>query len=678
MPEPIIDELFEEDGPVTASPEELPVGEFPDDALIEMPEEPLSKRLHPDHPDNLHGKLLTALDERFQRSKRHIEQRYDDWALVDKYMRLYLDMSQPVRNADKSYTQGKKEHPYKRAIAVPLMYHVLMTRISFLFNHFTSSDPFVHLEAIDSEGWRKSRVMEARLNKDVRDTKNNIQLYQLLFDNERYGICAWKLSFEEEWEETKASSFYAPEEMSAYGIDPNEPLMQIKSRGNRWRAVNPRQLLLDTEMAAGEARKGEYIGDWTHINWLHLHKARLDRREGPYINVDQARRCRSKESRNTEGRWMEGDYEENTRTEYPLLEIYTIQWELIPTDWDLGDSDRPEVWEFAVSNQDIIVRAHRIDQGRGGFTYYIGQGDPDNHSQFTCGMGQQLIGMQQVSNFLATSHIVNARKAVNDQVIFNDDLLNKMDFKNPSAMRHIRLTREGKILNKRGMDIQNMYGQLAVTDITAQHMETLKFITADAQRMAATPDTMQGMPLPSKRTLGEIENVNQSATVRLGITAQLIDLQVVEPCMLDAVHNLTTKLDSNEIVKLTGRLMAQLGDQSHIMVNPDQIQGQYEYIARTPTMAKDPARSAAVWGNVMQTLSTAPDLLAPMPDGRALNPHAIFNEYIRTLGIDYFDQFYFEQPAQPAGGQLDPEANAEQIDKGAQSGNMVPIEEYFK
>ena len=657
-----------------------------DQPKIEVKEEPLAKRLDPEHKKNLHGRLLAELDRRYQRAKRHIEQREDDWGLVDKYMRLYLDLKQKARNSDGSYDNSKREHPYKRAIAVPLMYHIIMTRMAFLFNHFTSADPFVHLEAVSSDGFRKSRLMEARLNKDVRATNNNMRTYQMLFDNERYGLCGWKLSFEETWKKGLAGEYYTEEELMALDMEADDEEMILDTRGNRWRAIDPRTLLIDPEMSAGEASQGEFIGDRTYVNWLHISSARLSEQEGPYINVDRARRMHTKSPRNDDGRDSSGGFSntEGLSNQYPTLEVYTLQWRLIPADFGLSDCKRPEVWEFAVANEHTIIRAHKIDHGRGGFTYYVGQGDPDQHAPFTSGMGQMMIGMQQASNFLATSHYVNARKAVNDQLVYNDDLMRAADLKNPSAMRHIRLTREGKIMNKRGMDINRMYGQLAVTDITRQHMETLKFITADAQRMASTPDTMQGMPLPSKRTLGEIENVNQSATVRLGITAQLLDSQVIEPCMMDAVHNLSTKLDTMELVQLTGRLYEQLGgsqdrNAGYIPVEPGDLEGHYEYIARTPTMAKDPARSAQVWGTIMGILSTAPQLLNPMPDGKALNPHAIFNEYIRSMGVDYFDNFYFNtQPTQPQAiegqNQILPQ---DKLEEGERKGDIVPLEEYL-
>jgi hypothetical protein len=228
-----------------------------------------------------------------------------------------------------------------------------------------------------------------------------------------------------------------------------------------------------------------------------------------------------------------------------------------------------------------------------------------------------------------------------------------------------------------------MYGQLQTTNITAQHLDTHTMVLSTAQRCSATPDSVQGMPLPTKRTLGEIENLSNAASLRIGTTAQLFDSQLVAPAMKAAVENIKQFADIEEMVMLTGRLVEQLGvqdTQSPFMgVRGIDLQGDYEYIIRTPTMAKDPARNAATWGHIMTVLAQAPQLLNPMPDGRALNPHAVFNELVRALGVDYFDQFYFQtQPTPPpvvAGSTQAQIMGPEQIMKGVQAGNLVTPQE---
>lgn len=665
-----------------------PVEEGEDTLRVEFDDQPLHVKLA--NGSELHGRLVSALKDIIRDSERHVRERYDDWDQVDQYNRLYIDLSAPATLGDKSKDSSKKEMPFKGQVAVPLIYHIIQTRVANNFSLLTSSDPFAHLESYSSDGFRKARLMEARLNKDCRDSNITHQVWQALYDVERYGICMWKLGWDETYEIVPAHSVYDPMTLFQRGIDPNEPVEQVRTQGNRWTTVDPRNMILDCAVPSAQWYNMEYIGDWSYMNWLELDAGRLERRQGPYFNVDAARKQkRDHRRRNDDGRWMEGTYGYKSRDPHPLLEVANIQWKLIPSEWGLSPAGEQEIWQFSVVNEELIVRAHKLEQAGGHqFTYYTAHGDLDMHAPWVPGTGQLLLGLQRFDNWIINSHVTNTKKTVNDQTIINDDLINKADFANPNPGRIIRMTREGKMLHKTGrLGINQMYGQLQITNVTAQHLDTHQHIIQTAQRLAATPDSVQGMPLPTKRTLGEIENLSNAATLRIGTTAQLIDGQLIGPAMLAGVENIQQFADVEELVMLTGRLVGQLGAEA--MMDPfmgirgADLQGDYEYMVRTPTMAKDPARQAATWGHIMQLLSTAPQLMNPMPDGRALNPHAIFNELVRALGVDYFDQFYFQtQPMPPpmvagsteVSGQV---MGPEQIAAGVQAGNLVPAGEYF-
>ena len=654
---------------------------------IEFEEQPLDIRLDPDNPNGLHAKLLQDLITIIRDADEHVRNRYEDWDEVDKYNRLYLDLSAKAVKGDKTRDPDKKEMPFKGSVAVPLIYHIIQTRLAHNYNMLTSMDPFVHLESYSSDGFRKSRLMEARLGKDVRDTKNDIHIWQALYDVERYGICMWKLGWVESFEIVPAWQAYNPQELFMRGIPPDEPVERVRTQGNRWETVDPRNMILDPAVPSSQWYNMEYIGDVAYISWLDLDSARYERRQGPYINVDKARELTRQEynRRKDDGRWMEGTYSYKSKDPYPVIELANIQRKLIPAEYGLSPATEQEIWQFAVANEHVIVRAHKLEQGKGRqFTYFTAHGDLDMHAPWVPSTGQLLLGLQRFDNWIINSHVTNTKKSVNDQMVINDDLINKSDLANPSPGRIIRLTREGKALHKTGrLGINQMYAQLQLTNITAQHLDTHSMIIQTAQRLAATPDSVQGMPLPTKRTLGEIENLSNAAGIRIGTTAQLIDEQLIQPCMMAAVQNIQDFADIQEMIMLTGRLVDQMGAaaQSPFMpIRGMDLQGDYEYIVRTPTMAKDPARNASVWGQIMQVLSTAPQLLNPMPDGRALNPHAIFNELVRALGVDYFDQFYFQtQPMPPpmvaGSSQVQP---MEQIQAGVQAGNMVPLEQFLQ
>jgi hypothetical protein len=645
--------------------------EIEDDAIIEIePDPPLSERLKVG--TELHSKLVTQLREMRFNSKSHMEQKDEDWTRVDEHLRLYVNLDREARAGDKGVVGGRskglKENPFARSICIPLTYSTIMTRMVHLFSIFTQVDPFIHLQPAGGEDKMWARVHEACLHRDAMLSNYQLAVWQMLYDAERYGVTCWY----DTWAEKYGWAYKSPGE----SLDENDIMAgsnkewTLLQEWNHYRPIDPRCLLPDPTRPIIDVQRMNYMGHWEIVNWLEMHTAQLKNGEGPYFNVKEARkRAQSKKNADREaGRWMDGQYsEEHPTDEYPNLELTHFQWKIIPSEWDLSPSDKVEIWWFSLAEEEVIVRCHPSQYDHNEFSYSIGAPDPDLHSPFTPSMAMHLIGGQDLTNWLVNSHIANIRKIVNDQVLYNQDLIEEEDILSPGPARHIRLTREGRMLHKRGiLSIDQMYGQFRITDVTGVHLDAAQAILNQLQRMSATPDTVQGMPLPTKRTLGEIEHSSSAATMRIGVTAQLLDLQVVKPTAERNVINRQQFTSLEQIYRISEQLAQELGTEQ-LMVRPTDLYGRYDYVARTPTMAKDPARSAALWGSLLQILASAPQLMEPRADGRVINPHSVFNEFLKISGINYFDNFYEMAPVQ-----VMPD---EQIQQGVQSGNMVPAPE---
>jgi len=258
---------------------------------------------------------------------------------------------------------------------------------------------------------------------------------------------------------------------------------------------------------------------------------------------------------------------------------------------------------------------------------------------------------------------------------------------NPAPGRRIRLTQRGKLMHERGMmTIDQMYGQLRMTDITQGHMETAQGIYGFLQRMGAVSDTMQSAPLPTKRTLGEVQGMSNSGSVRLGISAELLDMQVVMPVVEQMIANRQQFMSMEQMVRLTGRKGQQAGPDV-VNVSRSDIAGQYDYIAHTPTVPPDPSRSMALWMQIAQMLFSSP-IMGMQVEGKTINPMMVFQEILHQAGVEYFENFMV--PAQDVsggpkeekggkgvpgeGGEMKAEIMSnEEIEKGAQAGNLVPI-----
>jgi len=132
-----------------------------------------------------------------------------------------------------------------------------------------------------------------------------------------------------------------------------------------------------------------------------------------------------------------------------------------------------------------------------------------------------------------------------------------------------------------------------------------------------------------------------------------------------AVHQMATRwianrqqfTDQEGWFRVSGefaREMAMTGDPRYqngfMMVTPDDLAGNFDYVPRSGPMPADPANSIQAWQVLSDMLAKSPMLLQ-MPDaqGRVLDPVELFKEFARTpLGIRNIDS-YFKQMQPPPG-----------------------------
>jgi len=624
-----------------------------DEFRVEVTEQPLHQRLK--HGTPLHGNVMARLDSMIDDGRSFVGQREKDWTYVDHSMRMYIDLDRKAKNADKSEDNDKKHMPFSRAVVIPVTYASLMTRMVELYAIMTARDPLVHYEGTDPEDHTAARFHEAIIRYDNMQSRAALVVWQLLFDQERYGICAAYDTWEEDW-----GWIHGQNGDESWGL---------RKEWVNWAAINPRRLILDPNFSTWNPQRADFIGHEDTYSWLYLKEnERRDDGSGIFFNVDEARAAGGSEDDTDDDSLETTGATAHTEYDTPVGTISFLKAKIIPSEWQLSDVDRPQKWWFAVWEKKVIVRAHRCIFQHDEFNYSIGQMDLDMHAAFVPGMGEQLRGIQDISDWMAAAHGTNVRKTIHNEAIYAPSLINPKEVLQPQPGKWTALTPKGEQLLQKGMlSIDQMYSQKKMVDITGGHMQEVQHYLTFAQRVSAASDPMQAMPLPTKRTLGEYEGVKTSGTKRIGTTAGLFDMLVMEPLARRAISLRQQFTSRAQRVRLTGRLAKQI-DAHALNVTPEHLVGEYDYIPHTPTMAPDPARQGAVWMQLLQILGGAPQLLRPNPlTGKKLNPHAILDEVVQSQGVKYLDSFY----EGVNNAEVKPQ---EQIDERVQAGQFVPME----
>lgn len=615
------------------------------------PDAPVHERLA--HSSELHQRTVQWLVELIREGEGHIRKRESAWRDVDQALRLYVDLSKPAKTADGGEIAGKAEQPFRRSFMLPITYANVMSRMAMKFGELTARDPLIHLDPVDSDDYDAARLHEAALRYSLQKSRGNLVLWQLLYDQERYGFTMCYDTWAETYDWKEMPGVF-PQELAAalpWGMQelaaPHR-VWGVTEQWVRWQPIDPYRAIVDGSQPLWEPQRWRFAGHWGSENWLYLHERRLAQNEGPYFNIDEARRVAAAGTgaSDSSGRSTAGSFTETAELEgtYPNLKLTHLQVKLIPRERGLSGSERPEIWWFSLVNDELIVRAHPSVYRAGQYTYSTAIADLDQHAPFTAGLAEQIDGIQRLVNYLVFSHVENTRKTLNDAMVFDPSLLESKDLYQPGPGRFVRLTRQGQKLLQRGIiPIGGMFSQIGTADVTAQHLATAGQFIEFAQLLSGASSPAQGQLFSHKRTLGEVEKAVAGSTQRVGVDLHLFDEQMLATLTPRALVALQQWLTIEQAVLVSSQ-QAQAMGRRRLTLRPGELRGTFNYIPRTPTMAADPSRTAAVWGGMLQVLASAPQLLEPY-NGKRLNPHEVFGEFAKANGVHYLERFY--TPALP-------------------------------
>lgn len=668
--------------------------------LIKVAEQPIHGKLKYEHDSKgLHGKVLDKIMSRIRLSNNSMGNRYSEWDRVDEQTRLYINLNEAARAGDKSTMYNidgttMREMPFNRSLVIPVSYVVLSVRLSQLMSMLASHKPMWPLEGRGPEDVTPSRLMEACIDYDMEQSRALLAMYQFFMDAEKYGIGVLYDTWNEDYGWTldpRARNQQVQGFLQSYGADPGSfKKWDVVREYNNWECIDPFYFWPDPRVPKGDIQRGEFCGHRFARNYIWIKERSIDR-GGPYFNTQHLKDLKDMEtslkytsSRDT----LLGTFD-NTSSDETDLGLYALdhlQIRLIPKDWELSDSEDPEIWWFTVANEQVIIRAHQSSYDHDQFTYGVGESNVDLHTPFNPGNIENLDAMQRFMNWMLNSHFENVRKHLNDMLIYGPSFVMEEDILNPGPARHIRLTQRGEeLVEMHNVNPQNFVAQLSLADVTGPHLSSAQYIWEMITRMTATSDPEIGHPTEEKKTLGEIQNIIAGSSKRVMLVYRLHELMCFQPMIFRAIMNRQQFTSMEQYVKITGEMVGEMVQEGRMLVTPWAIQGNFDYAPRSNILPPDPAKSAIAWSQILFGLGKFPQVWLPGSDGRVLDPRLIFNEIARNMGIKHVNQFYRQiTPMDMMGGPGGPMPMApnqnmpnvkvmpdNQVQQEAQKGNIV-------
>ena len=617
-----------------------------------------------------HQRLLKEVYTRALESSREMSKRYDSWRKVDKTLTAYVKLDETEEHI-KSVDDRKPV-----SIVVPYSYATLETILTYFVTAFLEN-PIFRYEGSGPEDIVGAILLEKVIEQQTIQFKTALNLHTMFRDSLSYGMGVVTPTWDRKWgwkavvQDQGFMSALFGKFMNTGKVRGREETILFE--GNRLKNIDPYSYLPDPNVPIHEVQQGEYVGWIEQTNYMKL--IELEKNDSDIFNVKYLKgigsggRSQFNKTKSDSGRSER--YGSNSAYGSDMatnpIDVVWMYWTLIPKDQKLGSSEYPEKWLLGLAADKVLICAKPLSLNHNMYPVAVCAPDFDGYSATPVSRLELMYGMQEALDWLFNSHVSNVRKAINDMLIVDPSLINMADLEDPKPGKLIRMRRSAW-----GRGVENAVKQLQVNDITRTHIQDAASIIEYMQRTSAATDSVSGMIRKSgeRVTAQESKSTTQNALSRLTKSAKIASLQAMQDIgYMFAVH--TQQLMSKDTyVKATGSwadvLKKEYGDKSRLNVTP------FDLIVDYDVVVKD--GSTAVGGDIEGWIEIFRIMIQQPQMYQNFDMVRIFKHIARIMGAKDINEFILEQgPVPPVSMSV---SSTENIDKGVQQGNIVPIEQY--
>lgn len=630
-----------------------------------------------DYPDGLDFQPGSKLHERIKRevlrraqdSYSVMQARFDSWNKIDETLTCYMTLDE-----SESKVQAKDSRK-PVSIVVPYSYATLETILTYLMAAFFREPIFLY-EGVSPEDTIGAILLEKVVDLHVARMKVALSLHTIMRDSLAYGIGigapSWKRIHGRKIVKREVGFWSFLGKWISKGWD-REMVEAVLFEGNALASIDPYRFLPDPNVPIQRVQDGAYVG-WVErtdvMNLLSDEHTDPDVFNAKYVrHIDGRSYVVGKDDHARDRKFSATSSDTvNNDTAHPV-DVIHMYIKVIPKEWGLSDRDRPEKWHFAVAGDEVVLCARPLGLAHDLFPIVTCAPDFDGYSVTPISRLEIVNGLQHTLNWLFNAHITNVRKAINDMLIVDPQLVNMEDLADPKPGKIIRLRKSAW-----GRGVTNAVQQLAINDVTRQHITDSSYVIDLMQRCSAATDNLMGIMRPGseRRSATEARGTMASAMSRMESMARVIGLQLYQDLGYFFASHTQQFMEEEVYIKASGRwqetLQAEFGVSpgSSMKVSPFDVLIDYDVKVRDGTVQG--ANWSDVWVQMFQVIAGNPELLQKFDVVR------IFQHIARSLGAKNVEDFVRQQPAAPAPEVQTQVLPDEQIQALAEAGMAAPVE----
>ena len=624
-----------------------------------------------DHGSDRARMILREIQERKKITEQGVGRKYEKWTKAEETVVAYVH-EREVDRVRKARREGGM--PEYTTITIPYTYAVLMAAHTYFTSVFMGRSPIFQFTGRHGETQQQVMAIEALHDYQTLVGQLLPPLYSWIYDAGKYGLGVVGVYWDERFDHV--SSIIEQPEMDPLTGQPLLDMMgqpvkmkrvqqtqrRLSYSGNKLYNIQPWDFLWDTRFPAMEFQRGEYCGVRRTLSWNEV-----KRRHAAGYYMDSINEIKSKSSgigdesagssvldrpsSNDPASWLEssvtmGEGKVSHPMEVRIIEMYI---EIIPKEWGLSPSDFPEKWVFTcTSDYAYLIGAQPHGAFHAKYPYQILTLEAEAYGIVLRGMPETLEPIQQTIDWLVNSHFYNVRAALNNKMVVDPSRVVMKDVLDPLPGGVIRLKQEAY-----GTDTRLAVSQLQITDVTQNNLRDLQMMYGMGERTMGVNDQIMGMlSTGGRKTATEVRTSTSFGVNRLKTTAEYFSAVGFTPLSSMMVTNSQQYYDQEQKFKIAGDLVMSAG-QNFMEVNPDTIQGMYDFVPVDGALPIDRIAQVSLWRELLAQMQNMPEVIMQYDRAR------MFEWVAQLAGMKNITQFKVE---------TDPNLLMQ-----AKMGNVVPL-----
>ena len=609
-----------------------------------------------------HTFVRDALRQRIDMAQTGLGDRYEEWRRMEEQYRAYM----PVRENDRIRTESRKGgKPEYTTIEIPYSYAAVLSAHTYLTSTFLARNPIMQFQGRHGETQQQEMKVEAIMDYQLQVGQHLVPYYIWMLDPLKYGVGVIGYHWDQE-KITRGQFVEAPVTFLGIPVPGKTKKEYIEEEligyeGTRAYNVRPQDWFPDPRYPFNQFQKGEFCGRYVEMSYLDI----LADKES-YINLEALAASRKDIGATLR---IEGSSQVTLPNEVPngatsllstgqsngdeissgSVECYEVYVRIIPKEWRVGTSDRPQKWVFLLADDDIVIQARPLGYYHDKFPFGVLEQEVDGHSLFSRSMLEITKPLNDVLTWLINTHFYNVRKSLNDQFVADPSRVVMKDLINPDPGKLIRLKPAAY-----GQDVRTMVSQLPVQDVTRSHLNDAGYITDLLARVTGVNDNIMGAVNTGRRSATEVRSSTTFGINRLKTTAEYYSSMGFGPWTSQLVQTTQQFMSDERAYRIVGDLAVGNPDR-FINVTPSDISGFYDWVPIDGTLPVDRMAQVNLWTQLFSQLQAMPQIAMQYDLGR------IFAFVAQLAGLKNINQFRIA---------VVPDAQAL---NQAQQGNVIPM-----